>query len=77
MIASFVDNQIAGGFYNLDGSPAGASAASSGLMILRSLQGLSDTGVTANAIRPDATRTSWSGAGQIREYLNTQCGAGL
>lgn len=76
-IADFVDNQLANGHYNIDGSIGGDSAASSGLLIYRALQGLTDDAVTANAIRPGATRTTWTGAGQIREYLNTQCGAGL
>lgn len=76
-IAGFVDNQIAGGHYNFDGGPSGATAASSGLIIYRALQGLTDSGVTASTVRPGATRTSWAGAGQIRDYLNLQCGAGL
>ncbi len=76
-IADFVDNQIAGGHYNIDGSIGGDSAASSGLLIYRVLQGLTDDGVTANVVRPGATRTTWTGAGQIREYLNIQCDAGL
>lgn len=76
-IASFVDSQMAGGYHNFDGSQAGTSVASSGLIIYRALQGLTDSSVTANTVRPGATRTTWAGTGQIRDYLNSQCEAGL
>jgi len=77
-IASFIDNQVASGHYNIDGLAAGgASATSSGMLIVRALQGLSGNAVTTSAIRNDATRVTWTGSGQIRDYLNNACGTSL
>lgn len=77
-IASFIDDQVANGHYNIDGAPAGgATATSAGMLIVRALQGLSDNAVTTGAVRSGATRTTWTGSGQIRDYLISACGASL
>ncbi|TAG48818.1 MAG: DUF1566 domain-containing protein [Betaproteobacteria bacterium] len=77
-IANFIDHQVAGGHYNVDGQPGAlASATSAGMLIVRALQGLTETQATQHALRPGATRTAWAGNGQIREYLAATCGATL
>jgi hypothetical protein len=50
-------------------------AASDGLILVRAMRGAAGSGVTGGVgFQPDATRTSWSGAGQIQDWLNTTCG---
>lgn len=50
-------------------------AASDGLILIRAMRGATGTGVTGGVgFQPDATRTSWSGTGQIQDWLNTTCG---
>ena len=76
-IAAFVDDQVTAGRFNVDGAPGNGGAASNGLLIYRALTGLTGDAVTANVVRPGAVRSTWEGASQIREYLNSQCGARL
>ena len=77
IIAAFVDDQVTAGRFNVDGAPGNGGAASNGLLIYRALTGLTGDAVTANVVRPGSLRSTWAGASQIREYLNTQCGARL
>lgn len=50
-------------------------AASDGVILIRAMRGATDSGVTGGVgFQSDATRTSWSGAGQIQDWLNTTCG---
>lgn len=77
IIAAFVDDQVTAGRFNVDGAPGNGGAASNGLLIYRALTGLTGDAVTANVVRPGAVRSTWDGTSQIRDYLNTQCGARL
>ena len=50
-------------------------AASDGVILVRAMLGATGSGATGGVgFQPDATRTSWSGAGQIQDWLNTTCG---
>ncbi len=50
-----------------------------GVMLLRAMVGLKGTAVTDGlpAAAGTPTRTAWDGAGGMREYMNTRCGAGF
>ena len=72
--ASFIatTGSLIGGSCTLDvDGDGGIDALSDGLIMLRAMFGLTGTSVTANAIRPGATRTLWA---QIQPYLNGNCG---
>ena len=72
--ASFIatTGALIGGSCTLDvDGDGGIDALSDGLIMLRAMFGLTGTSVTANAVRPGATRTIWA---QIQPYLNGNCG---
>lgn len=56
---------------DVDGSGL-LDALTDGLIIMRALLGMTGTAVTNGAVSGSATRTSWA---DIRDYLNTTCGA--
>lgn len=59
--------------FDLDGDSA-FNPATDGVMLVRLMQGQTDTAVTGNAVNTGGSRASWS---QIKTHLNTYCGYAL